>query len=160
MDHALTRRSWLAATAAGAAAIGLPAAGASAAAPAAEILETKVITPAGWSYCGWPTVGRRANGQLVATCSGNRVAHVCPFGQVQMLTSDDDGESWTWPRTLLDGVIDDRDSGVLETAKGTLLVTTFTSLAYEPALAKANKDKNWPAEKLASWNAVNARLPA
>jgi hypothetical protein len=77
-----------------------------------------------------------------------------------MLTSDDDGQTWTWPRTLLDGVIDDRDSGVLETAKGTLLVTTFTSLAYEPALLKASADKNWPAEKLAAWNAAYSRVPA
>ena len=160
MNRTISRRTWLAAAGAGAAAVAMPATRVRAAAPSAEILETKVITPPGWSYCGWPTVCRRANGQLVATCSGNRAAHVCPFGQVQMLTSDDDGESWTWPRTLLDGVIDDRDSGVLETAKGTLLVTTFTSLAFEPALVKANKDKSWPAEKLASWNAVYERVPA
>jgi hypothetical protein len=129
-----------------------------AATPTAEILETKVITPASWSYAGWPTVCRRKNGQLVVTWSGNRVAHVCPFGQVQMMTSDDDGATWSWPRTLLDGPIDDRDSGVLETAKGSLLVTTFSSLAYEPTLAKANQEKSWPAEKLAAWNGVNARL--
>jgi Neuraminidase (sialidase) len=96
----------------------------------------------------------------VVTWSGNRVAHVCPFGQVQMMTSNDDGQTWSWPRTLLDGAIDDRDSGALETAKGSLLVTTFTSLAYEPVLAKANQEKTWSAEKLASWNAVNARLTA
>jgi hypothetical protein len=77
-----------------------------------------------------------------------------------MMTSDDDGASWSYPRVLLDGAIDDRDSGCLETAKGTLLVTTFTSLAYEPVLAKANADKAWPAEKLAAWKAVNRRLPA
>jgi Neuraminidase (sialidase) len=75
-----------------------------------------------------------------------------------MITSDDDGQTWSWPRTLLDGPIDDRDSGVLETAKGTLLVTTFTSLAYEPVLAKANQDKKWDATTLAEWNGVNARL--
>ena len=76
-----------------------------------------------------------------------------------MITSDDHGATWSWPRTLLDSAIDDRDSGVLETAKGTLLVTTFTSLAYEPVLAKANEEKKWDFEKLAAWNAVNARLP-
>lgn len=175
MNHPLTRRSWIAATSAAAAATTFPALHLKAAAPAAEILETKVITPPGWSYCGWPTVCRqsspplrsgtpatesRATRQLVVTFSGNRVAHVCPFGQVQMMTSDDDGQTWTWPRTLLDGAIDDRDSGVLETAKGTLLVTTFTSLAYEPVLAKANAEKKWASEKLASWNAANDRLPA
>ena len=83
-----------------------------------------------------------------------------PFWARQTITSDDDGKSWSWPRTLLDGPIDDRDSGVLYGAKGTLLVTTFTSLAYEPTLAKANQEKNWDHAKLAEWNAVNARLSA
>ena len=42
------------------------------------------------------------------------------------------GIFWTWPEVVLDGPIDDRDAGVLETRQGTLLITTFTSLAYEP----------------------------
>jgi sialidase-1 len=159
MTSSLSRRSWLAASSAAAATLALPALHLRAAAPAAEILETKIITPPDWSYTGWPTLCRRASGQLVITCSGGREAHVCPFGRVEMITSDDDGATWSWPRTLLDGAIDDRDSGVLETAKGTLLVTTFTSLAYEETLAKANREKKWPTARLASWNAVNARLP-
>jgi len=53
------------------------------------------------------------------------------------MTSSDDGSSWTWPRALLDSALDDRDSGVIETARGRLLVTTFTSLAYEAHLEKA-----------------------
>ena len=128
--------------------------------PPAKILETKVISQNAELYNGWPTVCRRANGQLVVTCSGGRESHVCPFGRVEMMTSNDEGKSWTYPRVLLDGPIDDRDSGVLETAKGTLVVTTFTSLAYEPTLEKANAAKNWPAEKLAAWNAANSRLSA
>jgi hypothetical protein len=81
-----------------------------------------------------------------------------------MMRSDDDGKTWTWPRTLLDGAIDDRDAGVLETAAGSLLVTTFTSLAYESyelnkALAKkAGELGAWPEEKLARWLSVHNRL--
>jgi hypothetical protein len=48
----------------------------------------------------------------------------------------------------------------VETAKGSLLVTTFTSLAYEPILAKAEKEGNWPAERLRAWQAARARLSA
>jgi hypothetical protein len=59
---------------------------------------------------------------------------------------------------LLDSAIDDRDSGVLETAKGTLIATTFTSLAYEPLLQKQLENPTWPAEKLARWKAAHARL--
>lgn len=46
-----------------------------------------------------------------------------------------------YPRTILDGPIDDRDAGVLETMKGSLLVTTFTSLAYVPSIPKDNRNK-------------------
>jgi len=160
MPSRVDRRAFVAASSAAAALAVLPKRGSFAATPPAEILETKVISQNAALYNGWPTVCRRANGQLVVTCSGGRESHVCPFGRVEMMTSNDEGKSWTYPRVLLDGAIDDRDSGVLETAKGTLLVTTFTSLAYEPTLEKANAAKNWPAEKLAAWNAVNSRLPA
>ncbi len=156
----ISRRRWIAVTAATSATLALPAIRTRAAAPATEILEVRSIYPDLSYYTGWPTLCRRSNGQLVVTASGGREAHVCPFGRVEMITSDDDGQTWSWPRTLLDGPIDDRDSGVLETTKGTLLVTTFTSLAYEPTLAKANQEKKWDHARLAQWNAVNSRLPA
>lgn len=134
--------------------------------PGAEILETRVISKTPDLYCGWPTLTRRKDGQLLLVWSGGREQHVCPFGRVDMMRSDDDGTTWTWPRTLLDGPIDDRDAGVLETAKGTLLVTTFTSLAYEThglnaaIEAKQNGAKNaWPEERLSRWLAAHHRIP-
>jgi sialidase-1 len=72
------------------------------------------------------------------------------------MTSRDDGVTWTYPRVLLDGPIDDRDSGVMETAKGTLLVTTFTSLAYEERGLLA---KQTP-ERQIRWKAAQDRLTA
>jgi hypothetical protein len=84
------------------------------------------------------------------------------------MTSRDEGATWTWPRVLFDSATDDRDSGVIETAKGTLIVTTFTSLAYEEHLKKASvfavpSSKGWvsqgmPPEQLAKWKAAHARL--
>lgn len=126
--------------------------------PSIRVLETKVISREPQYYNGWPTVARRKNGQLVVVWSGGRESHVCPFGRVEMMISRDDGENWSWPRVLLDTDIDDRDSGVLETSIGTLLVTTFTSLAYETILKQAIKDRSWPAERLAAWLAVDDRL--
>jgi hypothetical protein len=82
-----------------AAAVILPTRGTIAAAPPAEILETKVISQNAALYNGWPTVCRRANGQLVVTCSGGRESHVCPFGRVEMMTSNDEGQSWTYQRS-------------------------------------------------------------
>ena len=126
-----------------------------AAAPSITVSETKVISQQPEFYCGWPTVGRQASGRLVVVWSGGREAHVCPFGRTDMMTSTDNGGTWSWPRTIVDGAIDDRDAGVLETKKGTLLVTNFTSLAYVPLLEKSAE---WPEAKRHSWHAVHARL--
>jgi sialidase-1 len=87
-------------------------------------------------YHGWPTLARRRNGELLVAYSGGREAHVCPYGRVELIRSRDDGRTWSWPEVLLDTAIDDRDAGIVETPSGALLVTTFTSLAYEASLAK------------------------
>ncbi|MGY8768285.1 MAG: sialidase family protein [Pirellulales bacterium] len=98
--------------------------------PQAKIMEIKTISKQPELYNGWPTVARRKSGELIVTWSGGRVGHICPFGRVEGMRSLDDGKTWTWPRVLLDTDMDDRDSGVMETATGTLIVTTFTSDAY------------------------------
>jgi hypothetical protein len=109
-------------------------------------------------YHGWPTLTRRSNGELWVAWSGGREGHVCPFGQVVSMISRDDGRTWSWPRVLLDSALDDRDAGVCETQKGTLLVTTFTSLAYEPLLERAERDGSWPQEKIQRWGAARDQL--
>ncbi len=135
-----------------------------AAAPRAKVLGRTVVSQQPALYHGWPTLARRRKGELLLVCSGGREAHVCPFGRVEMMRSRDDGRTWTWPQVLLDGPIDDRDSGVVETAKGSLLVTTFTSLAFEPGLAAAEKAAKggeqgaWPAEQLKRWQAARDRI--
>lgn len=134
-----------------------------AAAPDAEILSIDVIGKQPHVYCGWPTLARRRSGELLLVWSGGREAHVCPFGRVDFMGSADGGRTWSYPRTLIDSAIDDRDAGVIETAAGTLLVTTFSSLAYEPALAKAEADatagkESWDAARLARWTASRDRI--
>ena len=114
-------------------------------------------------YIGWPTLTRRRNGELLLVFSGGREAHVCPFGRVEMMRSKDEGKSWSWPRVIMDGAIDDRDAGLLETARGSILVTTFTSLAYagilQRALARdANAADAWAKDKLARWREAHARI--
>jgi len=131
-----------------------------AASPKAKIAKTRVISLRPNHYHGWPTLARRKNGELLLVCSGGRESHVCPFGQVELMRSSDGGRTWSFPRVLLDSPIDDRDAGVLETAKGTLLATTFTSLAYDERNLALGKHKNWPAEKRSRWLAAHNRVPA
>jgi hypothetical protein len=133
------------------------------AAPSAKVESTTVITKQPHLYHGWPTLARRRNGELLVVCSGGREAHVCPFGRVELMRSHDNGTTWTWPQVLLDGPIDDRDAGVMETGKGSLLVTTFTSLAFEPILEqaearKADDPQAWPKDKLERWRAARDRI--
>jgi sialidase-1 len=125
-------------------------AGRASAEPRAHIESIEVITQQPEYYHGWPTLARRADGQLLAVYSGGRERHVCPFGRVEIMRSRDDGRSWSWPQVLMDTPIDDRDAGILVTPKGTILVTTFTSLAYENSLKKTS---DWPAERLERWQA-------
>ncbi len=105
-------------------------------------------------YHGWATLARRRNGELLVAYSGGREAHVCPFGRVELIRSRDGGQTWSWPVVLVDSPIDDRDSGVLETPSGSLLVTTFTSLAYEAVRKDAT---GWTEDKLGRWRAVDLR---
>jgi hypothetical protein len=128
--------------------------------PPIEVLERRVISWKPPLYHGWPTLARRNDGELLLVFSGGRERHVCPFGRVEMMRSHDGGKSWGWPQVLLDGPIDDRDAGVVETAKGSLLVTTFTSLAYEPILQKAEQDGSWDQAKLWRWQAAHGRVNA
>ena len=133
-------------------------------APRAEVQDVRTISFQPQYYHGWPTVTRRRNGDLVLVVSGGREGHICPFGRVEMMISHDQGTTWHWPQTILDSASDDRDAGILETSKGTLLATTFTSLAYERILLDAEKKKGqtgaWPEEKLQRWQAAHTRFTA
>ncbi len=164
MSTSLSRRDWL--TACGglctAAALGRHV---FAADSAVQIEDVRIISWKPPLYHGWPTLARRKNGELLLVFSGGRETHVCPFGRVELMRSQDNGLNWRWPQVLMDGPIDDRDAGVLETSQGSILVTTFTSLAYEPILKKAEavapgETGAWDPHLLKEWQAVHRRLSA
>lgn len=164
MKPSLTRRQMLCATGAAAWTV-LRYPRLASAAPTIQDRQLKVISHQPQLYHGWPTVARRSNGELLVSCSGGREGHVCPFGRVELIRSSDNGATWSDAQVLWDGPIDDRDSGVLETAKGTLLVTMFTSLAYEGMLTAAQKlkpgdKKAWPEARLKRWLEIRDRLSA
>src|SRR5689334_4919507 len=71
-------------------------------APKASVTNIRVVSHQPEYYHGWPTLTRRRNGQLLLAWSGGRDGHVCPFGRLEMMASNDDGASWSWPQVLLD----------------------------------------------------------
>jgi len=97
----------------------------------AEILQTKVICKQPGRYIGWPTIAKSVSGELLIVFSGNRDEHVCPFGVTQLIRSKDKGQTWTAPVTINNTPLDDRDAGIIETKDGSLLVSWFTSLAFD-----------------------------
>ncbi|MCA8983444.1 MAG: sialidase family protein [Planctomycetaceae bacterium] len=162
-NHSLSRRRWLCQSAALGAGLLLAGNIGLAAEPTAVVHSLKTISHQPELYYGWPTLTRRKNGELLVVWSGSREGHVCPFGRVEMMSSQDDGQTWTWDRVLLDLPIDDRDAGVLETAQGTILVTTFSSLAYDDYyLKKMSGDKPavkpYPEEKMRRWLSAHNRI--
>ena len=97
----------------------------------ATIISTKVICKQEGRYIGWPSITKTGRGELLAVFSGDRDSHVCPWGKTQMVRSSDNGESWTEPETINNSPLDDRDPGIVETTNGTLILSWFTSLAFE-----------------------------
>jgi sialidase-1 len=108
------------------------------------------------AFCGWPTMIRNSKGELLVVYSGAREAHICPFGRVELVRSSDEGKTWSHPQVILDTPIDDRDAGILETNKGTLLVTTFTSLVYQKS--KGYSQAHWQAMERGVTQAQRAAL--
>jgi hypothetical protein len=93
----------------------------------ATVLSTSVICKQPGRYIGWPTVGRMPNGELLVVFSGDRDAHVDPFGKTQLVRSADNGATWSPPTTINDTPLDDRDAGICVCRDGAVIVSWFTS---------------------------------
>jgi len=82
-------------------------------------------------YLGWPTILKTDKDRLMVSFSGDRDSHICPYGKTQMIISDDNGKTWSTPEIINNTPLDDRDSGLIQTPKGTLVISWFTSLVFE-----------------------------
>lgn len=118
------------------------------------------IKPSGVQFTGWPTLTKTQSGELLAVYSGCR-HHADPFGQVHLIRSRDGGATWTWPRVLADGILDDRDSGILQTRNGTLIVNWFSSLIWEWLMENSepgSMPKDFSEAEQAEWQRRRALL--
>ncbi len=75
-------------------------------------------------YYAWPSVAEIGDGKLMAVCS-ERDRHTDPYGRVVGFISEDRGASWSEPFIIMDGVLDDRDAGIVYW-NGKVIVSTFT----------------------------------
>lgn len=131
-------------------------------APRFELMETRVISRQPHYYLGWPMITLRKNGELMLVYSGGRDYHVCPFGRLDMMTSGDGGRTWTEPQVILDSALDDRGSSIIETGKGTILVTYISSLVYrkhmrDPARLLNEVFGDKVGEHLDRWNSADRK---
>lgn len=92
-----------------------------------EIISSSIICKQPGRYIGWPTVGRMPDGTLLAVFSGDRDAHVDPFGKTMLVRSRDHGRTWTEPEVINNTPLDDRDAGLCVCRDGTVVVSWFTS---------------------------------
>lgn len=91
-----------------------------------DIIDSAVICRQPGRYIGWPTIAATSAGELLVVFSGDRDAHVCPFGRTFLVRSTDTGRTWTEPELITNTPLDDRDAGICVCRDGTILVTWFT----------------------------------
>jgi len=111
----------------------------------------------------WPSIAVDENDKLYVVGSGNRMAHIDPFGATILTTSSDGGKSWTKPQNISNTLMDDRDAGILYLGNGEMLVSYFTSSgtsylkggsnysALKP-YSQGGNAPNWAAEWDSSYN--------
>jgi len=120
-----------------------------------RVLNHQVIHRQPGKYIAWPTIARLPSGELLVGFSGDRYAHVCPYGKSQMLRSSDGGETWSDAITINDTPLDDRDAGLLALPDGSVLFRWFCTFQDpdEPSV----KARQSP-EAREAWLAVSSRI--
>lgn len=111
----------------------------------------------------WPSIAVDEKDKLYVVGSGNRMAHIDPFGATILTTSSDGGKTWTKPQNISNTLMDDRDAGILYLGNGEMLVSYFTSSgtsylkggsnysALKP-YSQGGNAPNWAAEWDSSYN--------
>lgn len=121
----------------------------------AEIIGSKVICRQPGRYIGWPTIARADDGELFVVFSGDRDAHVDPFGKTCFMRSSDHGATWSDAVVINDTPLDDRDAGICVAPDGALVVSWFTS-HYHDYLAMEHYCRG----EEARWTEALARVSA
>ena len=90
-------------------------------------------------FSAWPSVCRTRDNELLVVFSGDRLCHVDPFGKNMLVRSRDNGRTWSRPAVVNNTPLDDRDTGIIQTRTGTLLLFFFTSDTFVSWREEAKK---------------------
>ena len=91
------------------------------------------------NYLGWGTIAKTDTGELLVVFSGRRQSHWCPYGVNELIRSDDGGTTWSEPVVINNTPLDDRDTGLLVTNSGVIVISWFTSTHWKTI--ENNKDR-------------------
>jgi hypothetical protein len=103
------------------------------------------------NYIAWPTIARKAAGELLVVFSGDREEHVCPYGKTELIRSQDDGETWSETEIINSTPLDDRDAGIIVLRSGTMVVSWFTSPTWE-RLDDYRAMERWSSYQIDAWD--------
>lgn len=95
-----------------------------------KIIEQGIVASRPKQMYAWPGITRAANGDIIVAAS-ERKEHCCPYGREVIMRSKDNGNTWSLPQEVYNSELDDRDSNLTTLKDGTLLLSWFTSTAFE-----------------------------
>jgi hypothetical protein len=78
-----------------------------------------------FGWFGFPNITKLDDGNLMLSCSGLRLHHMCPFGKAVIMYGKPDAGKWGLPQTLRDSHLDDRDCSVLNMGGGKLMAAWY-----------------------------------
>lgn len=106
-------------------------------------------------YCAWPSIARLAGGALVvAFCRSEE--HLGPSGEILVVRSTDNGETWSEPVTVYNSIIDDRESGFTLMTDGTLIMHMWSTHHKDHMYLSLSQD-SYEGDVLRRWiNRVNS----
>lgn len=96
---------------------------------------------------GWPGITRIGDREILIAAS-ERIYHEDPVGRIVVMRSTDGGMTWTLPQEVYNSEIDDRDSSLLTTPDGTIILTWFDSTGF---VAKVMGGERFPERWQSQW---------
>jgi len=104
--------------------------------PASRIIKNMTLYALRDAYCAWPSIIRAQNGDLlVSFCRSEE--HLGPAGDILLIRSSDNGETWSPPEILYQTPLDDRECGMTLLNDGRILTQLWSTFHTRERYATA-----------------------